>query len=73
MAELWAQVLNIPVAQITRRHHFFESGGTSLSAVRLGIAIGGALALEDIVTRPVLADLAAAVDTNTQQGKGHSA
>ncbi|MGY0057916.1 non-ribosomal peptide synthetase [Streptomyces sp. LZ34] len=73
LAELWARVLNIPVAEISRDHHFFQSGGTSLSAVRLGVALGQAVTLEDIVSRPVLADLAAAMDENTQQGKEQSA
>ncbi|MFF9351733.1 amino acid adenylation domain-containing protein [Streptomyces sp. NPDC014734] len=69
LAELWSQVLNIPVAEITRHHHFFESGGTSLSAVRLGVALGGAATLQDIVGRPVLSELAGAIDENTQQRK----
>ncbi|MFD9871705.1 amino acid adenylation domain-containing protein [Streptomyces niveus] len=86
LAALWAQVLNIPLAEITRHHHFFDAGGTSLSAVRLGVALGGSVALEDIVTRPVLAELAGAMDAldtvdhktatgtaDTRQGKGESA
>ncbi|MFD4761820.1 amino acid adenylation domain-containing protein [Streptomyces sp. NPDC058439] len=83
LAALWAQVLNIPLAEITRHHHFFDAGGTSLSAVRLGVALGGSVALEDIVTRPVLAELADAMDAvdhkagtgtaDTRQGKGERA
>ncbi|MEU0389976.1 non-ribosomal peptide synthetase [Streptomyces chartreusis] len=62
LAPIWAEVLNVPVTEITRNHHFFASGGTSLSAVRLGIAISGSVTLQDIVEHPVLAELAAAVD-----------
>ncbi|MFH8348655.1 amino acid adenylation domain-containing protein [Streptomyces sp. NPDC018045] len=67
LARLWAEVLRIPVESIGRDQHFFESGGTSLSAVRLGVAIGDAVALEDIVRLPVLSELAAAMDENDQQ------
>ncbi|MFD7662152.1 amino acid adenylation domain-containing protein [Streptomyces sp. NPDC059788] len=67
LARLWAAVLRIPVESIGRDQHFFESGGTSLSAVRLGVAIGDTVALEDIVRLPVLSELAAAMDENDQQ------
>ncbi|WP_234019745.1 amino acid adenylation domain-containing protein [Streptomyces sp. CNS654] len=73
LAEQWARVLAIPVAEITRHHHFFESGGTSLSAVRLGIEIGAQASLEDIAKNPVLADLARVMDDTAQQGKEESA
>ncbi|MFI7243721.1 amino acid adenylation domain-containing protein [Streptomyces qinglanensis] len=73
LAEQWARVLNIPVAEITRGQHFFESGGTSLSAVRLGVESGGTASLEDIVNNPVLAELARVMDEHTQQGKEQSA
>ncbi|MEW2219052.1 amino acid adenylation domain-containing protein [Streptomyces sp. NPDC006990] len=73
LAEQWARVLNIPVAEISRRQHFFESGGTSLSAVRLGVESGGTASIEDIVNNPVLAELARVMDEHTQQGKEQSA
>ncbi|MES4903976.1 MULTISPECIES: amino acid adenylation domain-containing protein [unclassified Streptomyces] len=73
LAGLWAQVLNIPVEGITRHQRFFDSGGTSLSAVRLGVALGGAVTLEDIVGQPALAELARTIDENTRQGKVTSA
>jgi amino acid adenylation domain-containing protein len=71
LAELWAQVLGIPIGEITRSRHFFDSGGTSLSAVRLGAATGGSLALAEIVRHPVLAELAEAIDQKPQQGAEH--
>ncbi|MBE9500448.1 AMP-binding protein [Streptomyces sp. GKU 257-1] len=73
LAEQWSRVLNIPVAEISRGQHFFESGGTSLSAVRLGVESGGTASLEDIVNNPVLAELARVMDEHPQQGKGQSA
>ena len=35
----WAKVLGIPQEQIGRRDHFFDRGGTSLSAVKLAITL----------------------------------
>ena len=62
LASAWATVLGIPVDQIGRRDHFFDQGGTSLSAVKLAIALKRAVSLKDITRNPVLADLAALVD-----------
>ncbi|WP_328929090.1 amino acid adenylation domain-containing protein [Streptomyces sp. NBC_00190] len=69
LAEVWARVLNIPLADITRDMNFFESGGTSLSAVRVGAALGGAARLEDIIGRADLASLAVAIDEHVQQAE----
>ncbi|MFJ2231454.1 non-ribosomal peptide synthetase [Streptomyces halstedii] len=71
LAELWAQVLGVPIGEISRSRHFFDSGGTSLSAVRLGAATGGSLALAEVVRHPVLADLAEAMDHRPQQSEEH--
>ncbi|MEU1710844.1 amino acid adenylation domain-containing protein [Streptomyces sp. NPDC005706] len=68
LAALWAQVLGLPIGEMTRNRHFFDAGGTSLSAVRLGAATGGSLALAEIVRHPVLAELAEAMDQKSQQG-----
>lgn len=62
-------MLNIPLADITRDMNFFESGGTSLSAVRVGAALGGAARLEDIIGRADLASLAVAIDEHVQQAE----
>jgi hypothetical protein len=55
-------VLGILKDQIGRRDHFFESGGTSLSAVRLAVALDRAVSVEDLTTHPILADQAALID-----------
>jgi amino acid adenylation domain-containing protein len=58
LAAAWAQVLGMREDQIGRRDHFFDLGGTSLSAVKLAIALDRALSLPDIAEHPMLADMA---------------
>ena len=65
VAGAWAAVLGVPENQVGRRDHFFDRGGTSLSAVKLAIALDRAVSLKDLTRHPVLADLAALID-----GKG---
>jgi hypothetical protein len=45
LAAGWAKVLSIPTDQIGRRDHFFDRGGTSLSAVKLAITLDRAVSL----------------------------
>jgi surfactin synthase thioesterase subunit len=61
LADAWAQVLGMPKEQIGRRDNFFDLGGTSLSAVKLAIALDSAVSLRDLASHPILADLAAAI------------
>ena len=67
LAAAWAKVLGIPENQIGRRDHFFESGGTSLSALRLAIALDRAVSLKDLNDHPILSDLATLVDNRSTQ------
>ncbi|MFJ3640557.1 amino acid adenylation domain-containing protein [Streptomyces sp. NPDC090108] len=67
LAAAWAQVLGVPEEELGREDHFFERGGTSLSAVRLTIALDRAVSLKDITRHPVLADLAARLDGTPQR------
>jgi amino acid adenylation domain-containing protein len=62
LAGAWAQVLGIPRDQIGRRDNFFARGGTSLSAVKLVIALGRSVSLQDLTSQPVLTDLADLID-----------
>lgn len=62
LAGAWAKVLGVPQDRIGREDHFFDQGGTSLSAVKLAIALDRAVSLKDLTGHPVLADLAALVD-----------
>jgi amino acid adenylation domain-containing protein len=62
LAAAWASVLGIPLERISRRDHFFDLGGTSLSSVKLAIAMDRQISLEDINRHPVLTELAMAID-----------
>ncbi|MGV9407473.1 non-ribosomal peptide synthetase [Streptomyces sp. NPDC003667] len=62
LAAAWSELLGVPEHRIARTDHFFDLGGTSLTAVRLTIALDRAVSLKDITRHPVLADLAALAD-----------
>ncbi|MCX4405045.1 amino acid adenylation domain-containing protein [Streptomyces sp. NBC_01764] len=66
LAAAWAKVLGVPQDRIGRRDHFFDRGGTSLSAVKLAIALDRAVSLKDVTAHPVLTDLAALVDNGPE-------
>src|SRR5438094_611686 len=68
LAAKWAKVLGIPKEQIGRRANFFDLGGTSLSALKLVIALGRTVSLKDIFAQPVLADQAELIDRWLERG-----
>ncbi len=72
LAGAWATVLGVPADRIGRQDSFFALGGTSLSAVKLAVALDRAVALKDIVGTPVLADLADLVDGSRDRATGPS-
>ncbi len=61
LAAAWSEVLGVPQHQIGRHDHFFDLGGTSLSAVKLAVALDRAVTLKDVIRHPVLADLAGVI------------
>ena len=67
VAGAWAEVLNLPPDQIGRHDHFYDRGGTSLAALQLVLKLGRTVSLEDIRSRPVLADLARLVDVDDRR------
>ena len=67
LAAAWAKVLGIPKEQIGRRDRFFDLGGTSLSALRLAIALDRAVSVKDLADHPDLAALAALIDGRSAQ------
>ncbi|MEV1024835.1 non-ribosomal peptide synthetase [Streptomyces sp. NPDC050264] len=67
LADAWAEVLGIPAGRIGRHDHFFDLGGSSLSAVKLVIALDRVITLKDVVSQPVLAELAGLLDRTTAQ------
>ncbi|MBP2365564.1 non-ribosomal peptide synthetase [Pseudonocardia parietis] len=62
IAGVVARVLDLPADRIDRRDHFFDLGGTSLSAVKVVVGLDRVVSLADVTRHPVLADLAAVVD-----------
>ncbi|HWU11736.1 MAG TPA: amino acid adenylation domain-containing protein [Streptomyces sp.] len=70
LATAWATVLGVPQEQISRTDSFFDRGGTSLSAVKLAIALDRAVSLPDLMAHPVLADLAELVDSRSHGEPG---
>jgi amino acid adenylation domain-containing protein len=72
LAAAWAKVLGVPQQGIGRQDHFFDRGGTSLSAVRLAIILNRAVSLKDITLSPILADLAGLVDDRLEQHCGQA-
>ena len=68
LAAAWSKVLGIPQNQIGRLDHFFDRGGTSLSAVKLAITLDRAVSLKDVLRTPVLADLATLLDASSSGG-----
>ncbi|MBV8734964.1 MAG: hypothetical protein JO120_09310, partial [Solirubrobacterales bacterium] len=65
LAGLWAELLQLE--RVGRQDHFFELGGHSLLAVklvsRLRQAVGVEVTLAELFARPVLADLAQALES----------
>jgi len=70
LAAAWGKVLGIPAEQLGRRDHFFDRGGSSLSAVKLAIALNREVSLKDITRHPVLADLAGLLDGKSERRSG---
>jgi amino acid adenylation domain-containing protein len=70
LAAAWAKVLGVEPERIGRHDHFFDLGGTSMTAVRLAITVGRAVSLRDLTSHPVLADLAGLVDGRREQPSG---
>ncbi|MEV0966966.1 alpha/beta fold hydrolase, partial [Streptomyces sp. NPDC049910] len=60
----------VPPEQIGRNDHFFDRGGTSLSAVKLAIALDRAITLKDVTRHPVLTDLATLLNPNPNPNTG---
>ncbi len=62
LAAAWAEVLGISKEQVGRRDDFFALGGTSLTALKLVIALDRAVTFKDLTEHSGLADLAAVLE-----------
>ncbi|MFJ5891729.1 amino acid adenylation domain-containing protein [Streptomyces californicus] len=62
IAAAWAAVLGLDPQRVGRDSHFFDTGGTSLSAVRLVVKLDRAVSLKELTRYPRLSDLAAFID-----------
>jgi amino acid adenylation domain-containing protein len=62
LAAAWAEILGVPENKIGKRDDFFDLGGTSLSALKLVIALNRAVSFKDLTTHPVLADQAVLIE-----------
>jgi len=62
LAQAWAAVLGVEPERVGRHDSFFECGGTSLSGVKLVVALDRAFSLKELSRNPVLADLARLID-----------
>jgi amino acid adenylation domain-containing protein len=70
LAAAWADVLGISVEQIGRQDNFFDRGGTSLSAVKLAIAMNRVVSLKDVTRYPTLTDLAELLAARAAESAG---
>ncbi|MFC3531266.1 amino acid adenylation domain-containing protein [Vogesella facilis] len=66
LACAWAEILCIPPQQIGPDAHFFELGGTSLSALQLVTQLNRAISVKELAAHPVLANLAHLIDTRAR-------
>ncbi|MFF0749901.1 amino acid adenylation domain-containing protein [Streptomyces sp. NPDC004267] len=62
LARLWTEVLKVPAGRIGRDTDFFAVGGTSLTMLRLAVALDGLVPPAELKRTPVLADLATLLD-----------
>ncbi|MFD8413913.1 amino acid adenylation domain-containing protein [Streptomyces sp. NPDC059650] len=62
VAAAWAAALGLPEGRIDRQDRFFDLGGTSLTALRVAVALDRAVTLRDLADCPALADLARLVE-----------
>jgi amino acid adenylation domain-containing protein len=58
LATAWARVLGTTANDVSPSHHFFDEGGTSLSALRLALQLDMEISLADITRHPTFTDLA---------------
>lgn len=62
IAQVWAQVLGVPVESIQLEDNFFELGGTSMAAIRVALVSEGLISIPNLMRHSTLKPLADAID-----------
>ncbi|GAA1242934.1 hypothetical protein GCM10009665_37120 [Kitasatospora nipponensis] len=62
VAALWSELLKVPMERIGRGSRFVELGGTSMTAIRLAIALDRVVTVKDLASTPTVADVAALLE-----------
>ena len=70
LAAKWADVLGIAKDRIGRGDRFFDLGGTSLTAVKLAVALDRVVPLKDLIEHPTLAEMARLIDHGATRANG---
>lgn len=72
LAGIWSEILHVPLVQIGRNTHFFETGGHSLNATLLAAkihrAFGVQVSLKVIFESPQLSSLSKYIESHTREG-----
>ncbi|MDH0645349.1 amino acid adenylation domain-containing protein [Pseudomonas sp. GD03858] len=70
IAQVWAEVLGVPVQSITVDDNFFELGGTSLAAIRVALVSDGLISIPNLMRHSTLKPLAEAIDEGAGNAQG---
>jgi amino acid adenylation domain-containing protein len=62
IAQVWAEVLGVPVESIMVEDNFFELGGTSLAAIRVALVSEGLISIPNLMRHSTLKPLAETID-----------
>jgi amino acid adenylation domain-containing protein len=69
IADLWSSLLRVPVDRIGRSTRFAELGGTSLTAIRLVLAMDRVVSVGELAATPTVAEVAALVDRKAGENR----
>ncbi len=67
VAALWADLLRVPPERVGRRSRFTELGGTSLTAIKLAVALDRVVSVGELAHTPTVAEVAALLERKTAE------
>jgi amino acid adenylation domain-containing protein len=67
VAALWAQLLRVPPQRIGRGSKFTDLGGTSLTAIKLAVALDRVVSVGELAHTPTVAEVAALLERKTAE------